>query len=77
MIVTEPGLRWKRSFEAVGPRGEVCVRYDCLEHPRLFQLKQRQDESAEWRTLFYVTGIEAQHYEDPIAALAAMEANPG
>lgn len=76
MIMTEPGLRWQRSFEADGPRGESCIRYDCIEHPRLYQLRQRQHPNAQWRTLFYVQGIEAQHYDDPIDALRAMEANP-
>lgn len=74
--MTEPGLRWRRSFESVGPRGETCVRYDCLEYPRLYQLRQRQHADAEWRSLFYVTGIEAQHYADPVEALEAMRANP-
>ena len=76
MILTEPGLRWRRSFEAAGPRGETCVRYDCLEYPRLYQLKQRQSDDSEWRTLFYVQGIEAQHYADPMEALDAMKLNP-
>ena len=76
MILTEPGLRWRRSLEAVGPRGETCVRFDCVEYERLYMLKQRQSEASEWRTLFYVRGIEAQHYEDPMDALAAMRDNP-
>lgn len=76
MILTEPGLRWRRSLEVTGPRGEACVRYDCLEYPRLYQLKQRQSDESEWRTLFYVQGIEAQHYADPMEALAAMKSNP-
>lgn len=76
MIVTEPGLRWRRSFETLGPHGEECIRYECLEYPRLYQLKQRRGEKSEWRTLFYVQGIEAQHYDDPVDALAAMRANP-
>lgn len=76
MIVTEPGLHWRRSMVALGPRGEECVRYDCAEHPRLYQLRQRQRSGGEWRSLFYVEGIEAQHYDDPIDALEAMRANP-
>ena len=59
-----------------GPRGEACIRYDCVQHPRLYQLRQRQHADGEWRSLFYVEGIPAQHYEDPVEALAAMEANP-
>ena len=76
MISTEPGLRWRRSFETAGPRGEECIRYDCLEHPRLYQLRQRPNADAEWHTLFYVDGIATQHYADPVDALAAMRANP-
>jgi hypothetical protein len=76
VIVTEPDLRWRRSLESHGPRGEACIRYDCIEHPRLYQLRQRQHPDAQWKTLFYVQGIEAQHYIDPIDALEAMRANP-
>lgn len=76
MILTEPGLTWRRTMEAAGPRGEACIRYDCVQHPRLYQLRQRQHADGEWRSLFYVEGIAAQHYEDPVEALAAMEANP-
>lgn len=76
MISTEPGLRWRRSSVDRGPRGEECVRYDCIEHPRLYQLRQRPHADAEWRTLFYVEGIAAQHYDDPVEALQAMRSNP-
>jgi len=76
VIITEPGLRWRRSFGALGPHGEECIRYDCLDYPRLYQLRQRANSDTEWRTLFYVEGIAAQHYENPVDALAAMRANP-
>ena len=76
MIVTELGLTWRRSFEARGPHGEQCIRYDCAEHPRLYQLRQRASDDAEWRSLFYVEGIAAQHYADPVDAFEAMLANP-
>lgn len=76
MILTEPGVHWRRSLEVTGPRGEVCVRYDCVEYPRLYSLKQRPNDDAEWRTLFYVQGIAAQHYLTPTEALEAMMANP-
>lgn len=76
MIGTELGLTWRRSFEATGPNGEVCIRYDCAQYPRLYQLRQRPNEHVEFRTLFYVEGIPAQHFADPIDALEAMRANP-
>lgn len=76
MIVTEPGLVWRRSLEATGPGGEECIRYDCQQYPRLYQLCQRPHPNAQWRTLFYVEGIPAQHYTDPVDALEALRANP-
>ncbi len=69
-------LTWKQSFEAIGPHSEVCVRFDCVEHPRLFALSQKSGFDSPWVQLFYVEGISAQHWSTAAEAVAAMEANP-
>ena len=76
MIVDEWGLTWRRTDTATGPRGEQCVRHDCVTHPRLFRLSQRASVDVEWTELYYVVGIDAQFWRTADEALRAMSENP-
>jgi hypothetical protein len=69
-------LTWVQSSEAIGPHSEVCVRHDCVELPRLFCLSQKSGEDSPWIVLYYVTGIESQHWHSVADAIDAMEKNP-
>ena len=76
MIVTEPDLTWKRIAIGDAGRGGHFTEYRCVEHPRLTRLVQRPNDSAPYVVTYHVEGIAAQHYADPVDALAAMRANP-
>jgi hypothetical protein len=69
-------LTWQQSSEAIGPHSEVCVRHDCIEHPRLFCLSQKSGADSPWIVLYFVEGIDAQHYHTVGDALQAMRENP-
>jgi len=76
MIETHPSLTWTLASVSFGPHGEQLQIYDCREHPRLHEMRQRPGEDVEWRATFVVDGIAAQHYADPVDAIEAMRANP-
>lgn len=76
MILDESGLTWRRVFEERGPRGELCIRHDCVEHPRLYRLWQVPNQERGAIECYFVAGIEAQHWHTAAEALAAMWANP-
>jgi len=69
-------LTWVQSSEAIGPHSEVCVRHDCIEHPRLFCLSQKSGMDSPWVVLYYVEGIDAQHYHSVADAVQALKENP-
>ena len=69
-------LTWHQSSELHGPHSEVCVRHDCVEHPRLFCLSQKAGAESPWIVLYFVDGIPAQHYHTVADALRALEQNP-
>jgi hypothetical protein len=69
-------LTWTQRPELHGPHGEICVRHDCVEHPALFCLSQKSGTDSPWIVLYYVEGIEAQHYHSVEDALAAIRENP-
>lgn len=69
-------MTWLEIFRAQGPGGEMCVRRDCVEHPRVYSLSQRASADVEWVTLYYVEGIPAQHWHSAEDAVSAAEANP-
>ncbi len=69
-------LTWRQSEELRGPHSEVCVRHDCIEHPRLFCLSQKSGADSPWMVLYYVQGIDAQHYHSVADAIAALRQNP-
>lgn len=75
-IVDEHGLTWRRIGDACGPRGEQCIRHDCVDYPRLFRLSQRASVDLPWTELFYVDGIAAQYWHTALEALQAMRENP-
>ena len=69
-------LTWTLTFSDGGPRGESCVREDCNEYPRVYRMAQRTGADEPEVVLYYVEGIEAQHYASAEAAIEAMEVNP-
>lgn len=76
MIITEPGLTWRRTAVGDSSRGGSFMQYTCVEHPRLTRLVQRPNRDAEFTEVYCVDGIAAQFYHTPSEALAAMRANP-
>ena len=76
MIVTEPGLTWRRAAVGDSAGGGSFTQYQCVEHPRLKRLVQRPNRDAEYTEVYCVEGIAAQFYHTPTEALIAMRANP-
>jgi hypothetical protein len=74
--MTADALTWRQSTEAIGPHGELCVRHDCVEYPRLYCLSQRASVETEWYECYFVYGIGAQWWHTADEALQAMMANP-
>lgn len=76
MILTEPGLTWRRIAIGDAARGGHFSEYRCIEHPRLARLVQRPNDSEPYVETYHVQGIAAQYYRSADDALAAMRANP-
>lgn len=68
-------MTWRRTSIQRGPHGEQCERFDSVEHPRVYRLVQSDAEGVV-RDLYYVEGINAQHYHSADEALIAARANP-
>ena len=75
MLVIQ-GLRWRREAHRREAHGSECVRYDCVDKPRVFLLMQRTGPDAAWVETFHVEGISAQHWHSAIEAVQAAGVNP-
>lgn len=73
MLLIE-GLNWRRTHHAREDHGSECVRYDCVEHPRVFMLMQRTDPLAPWVESFHVERL-ANHWHSAPEAIAVARAN--